>query len=1019
MLFLLAVVITVVSTAAGQGGVVFIDRAHGDTSTSPVVTQELVQSVGFDVAESTTFPSDLTPYSVLILDVPSWAYSADEIDGIVQFVAAGGGLLVLGEYSEGTGAIANTVDPLLANFGYSVVEENSGGGPYRRSDGRILDLPVTHVPNLIQQVNAGWVATVTYPAGGAPFILSGGYGDVPAGTPVAAAGGYYAGRVVVTGDNDFIDPTASEGTDSAALLQNMLTWLANESPQPVCFSSFEDERSPFTTFADGNAETNTWRTPLTATPAARSGLYAMTSDVTGIASTGLQLDLPGELAEPAEVSLQAWANVQEWTTDGAAVVVGFAFTDDFPIGLDSTPAVAGWQAASDGTSFLRLLTTQQATAAGIAPGAWRLVQVRFVRDTGLVSAWIDGTRVGEGVAPGAAGTMPRHALMGALGSAASAGARVLFDDTRVTVTGYAGTPASDRIYASLEGPEQVAQGHTYGYTLAYGNGYPLTPPAPVETTLPAPTYVAVMLPPGYALDASDVAPDRMSGQTAIFQIPTPERGQAGAICLSLAVPTGPAEVQPDRIWVWATQDPQAASAPPPASAGYATPADSVWSEPQDFLPQSVALVAQPDVWVKKQGPKTSCPGLTTGFTITVGNCGTAPAHNIVVRDLLPPEMGGGEVVVANLESLGPNETWSGLTLATPQWGLTDGTLITNTATVTAAEDELSLENNTSQWSLTSLSAEDPNAISVAPEGSVEPGERLTYTLQCENAGDGIAYDVYATAALDPRLDAASLLISDPGKMEYDPASRTLVWEVGTLQPQGQASTTFSVLVSSSAPRARSIHMQAVVNFSSVPEETPTNVAVDVIPGSFSDVPWDYWAVLPVEVAYENGIVQGYGDATYRPAVAVTRDQMAVYISRALAGGEAAVPAGPSTASFADVPTDYWAFKYVEYAVAQNVVKGYPDGSYAPAEQVTRDQMAVYIARAIASPTGDAGLVNYTPPGTPSFLDVAADSWAYRYVEYAEQRGVISGYPDGTYQPGNVVTRDQMAVYMQRAFDLPM
>ena len=67
-------------------------------------------------------------------------------------------------------------------------------------------------------------------------------------------------------------------------------------------------------------------------------------------------------------------------------------------------------------------------------------------------------------------------------------------------------------------------------------------------------------------------------------------------------------------------------------------------------------------------------------------------------------------------------------------------------------------------------------------------------------------------------------------------------------------------------------------------EKPTNITVSVVNGSFSDVAWDHWAVLPVELAYENGIVSGYPDGTYRPTLSVTRDQMAVFISRALAGG---------------------------------------------------------------------------------------------------------------------------------------
>ncbi len=158
---------------------------------------------------------------------------------------------------------------------------------------------------------------------------------------------------------------------------------------------------------------------------------------------------------------------------------------------------------------------------------------------------------------------------------------------------------------------------------------------------------------------------------------------------------------------------------------------------------------------------------------------------------------------------------------------------------------------------------------------------------------------------------------------------------------------------------------------------------------------------------------GYGDGTYRPAEVVTRDQMAVYIARALAGGDAGVPTGPATATFPDVPTDFWAFKYVEYAVAQNVVQGYPDG-YRPAAAVDRGQMAVFMARAMVG--GDADVPE--GPGTPSFPDVAADSWYYKYVEYCQAQGVVVGYTDG-YHPEGLVTRDEMAVYVARGFKLVM
>ena len=139
--------------------------------------------------------------------------------------------------------------------------------------------------------------------------------------------------------------------------------------------------------------------------------------------------------------------------------------------------------------------------------------------------------------------------------------------------------------------------------------------------------------------------------------------------------------------------------------------------------------------------------------------------------------------------------------------------------------------------------------------------------------------------------------------------------------------------------------------------------------------------------------------------------MAVFVSRALAGGDDKVPTGPATATFADVPTDFWAFKYVEYAYTKNVVQGSADG-YRPGLPVDHGQMAVFMARAMAG--GDAEVP--AGPDTPSFPDVTSGAWYYKYVEYCHAQGVAEG-DSGGYHPDQLVTRDQMAVYVTRAFHL--
>jgi hypothetical protein len=198
-------------------------------------------------------------------------------------------------------------------------------------------------------------------------------------------------------------------------------------------------------------------------------------------------------------------------------------------------------------------------------------------------------------------------------------------------------------------------------------------------------------------------------------------------------------------------------------------------------------------------------------------------------------------------------------------------------------------------------------------------------------------------------------------------------------------------------------------------DSATGSRVDVFqinPSRFSDIPMWFWAGDDIESAADAGVVSGFPDGTYRPALPVDRAQMAVYLARALAGGDANVPPGPSTPTFWDVPVDHWAYEYIEYCTARGAVRGVFVGCYLPGKAVDRAQMAVFLAMAVA-----AGGPTPSRPLTATFDDVPTSFWAFPYIEYLRQRGVVSGYPDGLYHPEIVVTRDQMAVYVARAFSL--
>ena len=261
----------------------------------------------------------------------------------------------------------------------------------------------------------------------------------------------------------------------------------------------------------------------------------------------------------------------------------------------------------------------------------------------------------------------------------------------------------------------------------------------------------------------------------------------------------------------------------------------------------------------------------------------------------------------------------------------------------------------------------------------------------------------------PRVDQGKVVWSDNRAGQWD-----VYWTdlgTGVTAPVGAAAA-HETLAGVSGRRVAYAKQRNTYVWNIVTQTLFPHAAVAV--QTFNDVNPDFWAFNWIEAVSTHGISSGYADGTYRPAVIVPRDQMAVYLARALVGGEANVPAGPPTPTFPDVLTNYWAYKHIEYCFAQDIVEGFPGGNYRPADPVNRGGMAVFVARAIAG--GDANV----PPGppTPTFPDVTSTgawAWAYKYVEYIAAEGVTTGYPGGLYHPEYACSRDQMAVYVSRAF----
>ena len=82
-----------------------------------------------------------------------------------------------------------------------------------------------------------------------------------------------------------------------------------------------------------------------------------------------------------------------------------------------------------------------------------------------------------------------------------------------------------------------------------------------------------------------------------------------------------------------------------------------------------------------------------------------------------------------------------------------------------------------------------------------------------------------------------------------------------------------------------------------------------------------------------------------------------------------------------------------------VIDGYADGAFNPSNTLTRGAAAKIICNLILGPTAASALVADAAP----YSDVAANHPFAGYIAYCQKTGIISGYADGTFKPGNTLT----------------
>lgn len=314
-------------------------------------------------------------------------------------------------------------------------------------------------------------------------------------------------------------------------------------------------------------------------------------------------------------------------------------------------------------------------------------------------------------------------------------------------------------------------------------------------------------------------------------------------------------------------------------------------------------------------------------------------------------------------------------------------------------------------------------------GVLEPGETVVVSPRWRNRGT-------AAAAFGGTLSD----FGGPVGASYEIADATAGY--GTLAPAASGACSSGsgdcyLLAVSAPPERPAAHWDAVaVETLSTGQ---TRAMTLHIGGSFADVPGSDPGHRFVETIYHHRITDGCAAGAFCPGDAVTRWQMAVFLSQAIVGPGSLVPASGSahgkpydcvaggTSLFADVPPEDGGCRFVHFIYARGITAGCAPDLYCPGEPVTRWQMAVFLASAMVGEGGEipvAGEIggrayNCVSGGTSLFEDVPPGDGGCPSIHHIYAAGVTAGCDLGRYCPSSPNTRWQMAVFLTSAFGLEL
>ncbi len=188
----------------------------------------------------------------------------------------------------------------------------------------------------------------------------------------------------------------------------------------------------------------------------------------------------------------------------------------------------------------------------------------------------------------------------------------------------------------------------------------------------------------------------------------------------------------------------------------------------------------------------------------------------------------------------------------------------------------------------------------------------------------------------------------------------------------------------------------------------TFVVLDKELKSFADAD-AHWSAKAVDFAVANGLMNGISDTAFDPNATLNRAMLVTVLYR-LAGSQAVT----TEKAFDDVAAGQWYSDAVAWAAENGIVTGKTDTSFAPMDNITREQFATMLMRYCSF----AGLDAAKRAELGKFTDNdAVSSYANEALSWANANGIITGRTETTIAPKGNATRGEAATMLMRFMQL--